>query len=110
MAGTGETVTYAELDDAADRVAMGLVERDIHPGDVIATVAPSGCEWVVLAVAADRVSAVLAPISPKLAPPERAQLVELVRPALVVSDAAGVDGLVLLTAGAGGCPSSTAAP
>lgn len=90
-------ITYAELDDAADRVATGLVERGIHPGDVIATVAPSGCEWVVLAVAADRIGAVLAPISPKLAPPERAQLVELVRPALVVSDAAGVDGLPLRT-------------
>lgn len=92
-----DVLSYADLDAAADRTAQGLAQRGIGAGDVVATVLASGGEWVVLAIALDRLGAVFAPISPKLAPPERAALVALVRPALVVADAEGVDGLPLRT-------------
>ncbi len=95
---TSDSLSYAELDGAADRVARGLLERGIDQGAVVATSLPSSGEWVVLAVAVDRIGAVFAPVSSKLAPPERARLVEMVAPALVVTDAAGVDGLPLRTA------------
>jgi acyl-CoA synthetase (AMP-forming)/AMP-acid ligase II len=92
-----DTLPYAALDRTADRVAAGLAARGVRPGEVVATVLPSCAEWLVLAVALDRVGAVLAPISPKLAAPERAALVELVGPRLVVADPPGVDGLPLRT-------------
>ncbi len=91
------TLSYGDLDGCADLVAHGLTARGLGPGSVVATVLPSCPEWIVLAVACDRVGAVFAPVSPKLAAPERAELVSLVTPDLVVSDAAGVDGLPLRT-------------
>lgn len=92
-----DSLTYRDLDSAADRTAAGLALRGIGPGDVVADVLPSCAEWVILAVALDRVGAVHAPISPKLTAPERAELVALVSPELVVTDVAGVDGLPLRT-------------
>ena len=91
----GDALSYGDLDRSADRLAAGLWARGIRPGDVVATVLPSCAEWVVLAVAVDRIGAVLAPVSPKLAAPERAELVALVTPALVVADSHGVEGLPL---------------
>jgi acyl-CoA synthetase (AMP-forming)/AMP-acid ligase II len=90
-----DTLTYEDLDRSADRMATGLSARGIRPGDVVATVLPSCAEWIVLAVAVDRIGAVLAPVSPKLAAPERAELTALVTPRLIVADAAGVEGLPL---------------
>ena len=90
-----DALTYRDLDAAADRVAAGLVHRGIGPGDVVSDVLPSCAEWVVLAVALDRIGAVHAPVSPKLTAPERAELVALVAPDLVVTDRAGVEGLPL---------------
>jgi len=90
-----DTMGHAQLDAAADRVGAGLIERGISTGDVVANVMPSCAEWIVLAVALDRVGAVHAPVSPKLAPAERAALVSLVGPTLVVTDAEHVVGLPL---------------
>ncbi|HMV75172.1 MAG TPA: AMP-binding protein, partial [Microthrixaceae bacterium] len=90
-----DALTYRDLDAAADRVAAGLTHRGIGPGDVVSDVLPSCAEWVVLAVALDRIGAVHAPVSPKLTAPERAELVALVAPDLVVTDRAGVEGLPL---------------
>lgn len=91
------TLSYRDLDGCADLVAYGLRSRGLGAGSVVATVLPSCPEWIVLAVACDRIGAVFAPVSPKLAAPERAELVSLVAPDLVVSDPAGVDGLPLRT-------------
>ena len=92
------TLTYADLDRGADALAAGLRSLGVRGGDVVAAVLPSGAEWMLLAVALDRVGAVLATVSAKLAPPERAELVRLVDPALVVAGPDLVDGLPLRTA------------
>ncbi len=92
------TLTYADLDRGADVLAAGLRSLGLRSGDVVAAVLPSGAEWMLLAVALDRVGAVLATVSAKLAPPERAELVRLVGPALVVAGPDLVDGLPLRTA------------
>ncbi len=92
-----DTLTYAALDRCATLVAAGLSARGIHGSSVVASLLPSCAEWVILAVALDRIGALMAPVSPKLAAPERAALVALVEPDLVVTDAAGVDGLPLRT-------------
>jgi acyl-CoA synthetase (AMP-forming)/AMP-acid ligase II len=90
-----DRLTYAELDRDADALAAGLRRRGLQRGDVVAAVLPSGPEWMVLAVALDRVGAVLATVSATLAVPERGALVSLVRPALVVAGPTLVDGLPL---------------
>ncbi|MFZ4518525.1 MAG: class I adenylate-forming enzyme family protein [Microthrixaceae bacterium] len=90
-----EVLTYGEWDRHADELAAGLRARGLGPGDRVAAVLPSGPEWAVLAAAADRAGVVLATASPALAPPERAALVELARPALVVAGPDLVEGLPL---------------
>ncbi len=92
-----DTLTYAALHTSADRTAAGLKERGLGVGSVISTVLGSCAEWAILAVAVDRVGATFAPVSPKLTAPERAELVAIARPDLVLSDAARVGGLPLRT-------------
>ncbi len=90
-----DVLTYGDWDRHADELAAGLRSRGLGPGDRVAAVLPSGPEWAVLAAAADRAGLVLATASPALAPPERAALVELARPALVLAGPDLVEGLPL---------------
>ena len=76
-------LTYAELDVRADELAAGLAARGVGRGDVVAVTLPSGGDWLVVAVAVDRVRAVLAGVSTAITTAERRDLVELVRPTLV---------------------------
>ncbi|MFM7063151.1 MAG: class I adenylate-forming enzyme family protein, partial [Actinomycetes bacterium] len=91
-------LTYAELEDRSRAAAAGLRSAGVRPGDLVALVLPSGGDWAVAAVAVDRVGGVVAGVSPRLAAPERAGLVDVLRPRLVLADPALVDGLPLRTA------------
>jgi acyl-CoA synthetase (AMP-forming)/AMP-acid ligase II len=42
---TGQTITYTQLADGADRVAAGLFERGFRPGDVLAIFSPNMPEF-----------------------------------------------------------------
>jgi acyl-CoA synthetase (AMP-forming)/AMP-acid ligase II len=64
------TITHAELDAESRSVAAGLVAAGVAKGSRVALMAPNGIEWVVTAVAAMRVGAVLVPLSTLLRPPE----------------------------------------
>ncbi|MHB1138049.1 MAG: class I adenylate-forming enzyme family protein [Microthrixaceae bacterium] len=88
-------LTYAQLDDAAERLAAGLAHRGVAESDVVALLLPSGGDWLVAAVAAARLGAVFVGISPALAEPERAALVRLVAPRLTLADPSLVAGLPL---------------
>jgi acyl-CoA synthetase (AMP-forming)/AMP-acid ligase II len=90
-------LTYAELERRSRAAACGLRAAGVRAGDLVALVLPSGGDWAVAAVAVDRVGGVVAGISSRLAPPERAALVEVLRPRLVLADPALVDGLPLRT-------------
>lgn len=90
-------LTYAELDRRADELAAGLSHRGVAEGDVVALLLPSGGDWVVAAIAAARLGAVFAGISPALAPPERSAMLELITPKLTLVDPSLVDGLPLRT-------------
>ena len=85
-----ERLTYAELDRRSDEVAAGLVARGVGPGDVVALVLPTALEYPICYLAAAKVGAVTAGINTKLAPAERAVLVDLVTPRLVIEDASEV--------------------
>lgn len=105
------SLSYQQLDLVASDAAAGLARAGIGPGDVVAAVLPGGPEWVALAVAADRIGATWAPVSTALAAAERAALVDLVDPSVVVAGAEQVDGLPLRApvvvvdpGGAGGDP------
>jgi O-succinylbenzoic acid--CoA ligase len=85
----GSELTYAELDAAAARVAARMAAEGVGAGDRVATALPPGLDFAVLLHAAPRAGAVLAPLSPRLAAPERTRLLELADPALVVDEPLG---------------------
>jgi cyclohexanecarboxylate-CoA ligase len=57
-------LTYAALDALVDRLAAGLAERGLGPGDVVSCILPNRAEVVALFYAAARLGAVLNPIVP----------------------------------------------
>jgi acyl-coenzyme A synthetase/AMP-(fatty) acid ligase len=56
--------SYAELEGDVDRFAGWLESRDVGPGDVVSIQLPNCCEFVVVAVATQRVGAVINPLLP----------------------------------------------
>ena len=57
------TMTYRELDDLCDRVAGGLQDLGVRPGDRVSLYSPNRWEWVVAYHAALRAGAVVNPIN-----------------------------------------------
>ena len=64
------TMTYRELDDLCDRVAGGLQDLGVRPGDRVSLYSPNRWEWVVAYHAALRAGAVVNPINVMLTPEE----------------------------------------
>ncbi|SFL48008.1 medium-chain fatty-acid--CoA ligase [Pelosinus propionicus] len=56
--------TYAELDDASDRVAAFLKDAGVIPGDFVSVQLPNWAEFTVIYVACLKVGAVINPILP----------------------------------------------
>lgn len=95
VVGPDGTLTYEELDRFADDLANGLAERGVGEGDVVVLAMASGGDWLVAAVAISRLGAVVAGVSTAVTAAERHDLVELVRPRLVLAHPDLVDGLPL---------------
>lgn len=83
---TGEPLTYGELHHRSDAVAVGLLERGIGDGQVVALVGPSNIDYVVAYVAAAKVGAITAGVNPRYTATERAAVLDVARPAIVLAD------------------------
>jgi long-chain acyl-CoA synthetase len=66
----GRTLAYQELHDLCDRVAGGLQNLGVRPGDRVSLYSPNRWEWVVAYHAALRAGAVVNPINVMLTPEE----------------------------------------
>jgi long-chain acyl-CoA synthetase len=66
----GRTLTYRALDELCDRVAGGLREIGVRPGDRVSVYSPNRWEWVVAYHGALRAGAVVNPINVMLTPEE----------------------------------------
>src|SRR5580658_8558592 len=64
------TLTYQVLHDLCDRVAGGLRELGVRPGDRVSLYSPNRWEWVVAYHAALRAGAVVNPVNVMLTPEE----------------------------------------
>ena len=76
MAGTGETVTYAELDATANRFARLLRARGIGPGEHIALLMENNALYLQLVWGTQRSGAMMVPVSTTLTPPEIAYILK----------------------------------
>jgi len=83
----GLNLTYAQFNRLADEVAVGLAERGVGEGDVVALVLPSVPEHFITYVGAAKLGALTAAVNPKLVLAERAAVLRAANPTLVVSTA-----------------------
>jgi clorobiocin biosynthesis protein CloN4 len=82
----GAEVSYRELDELANRLALGLAERGVAPGDRVAIWLPKSIDAVAAMQAALRLGAAYVPVDP-LSPPARAgQIIRDSAPSACVTD------------------------
>ena len=68
--GTWQTDTFAEVGDAVDSIACGLLNRGIEPGDRVCLLANTRREWTLVSLAISRAGAVVVPMYPTSSPEE----------------------------------------
>jgi len=81
----GLTLSYEQFDTMADEAAVGLAERGVAEGDVVAVLLPSTPEHFLTYVAAAKLGAVTAAVNPRLVQAERAAVLQAANPRLVVT-------------------------
>lgn len=87
----GDKVTYSELVPWVERVAGDLVARGVETGDRINVCAANSLEYCVLAFAAMRAGAIVAPLNARFTAFELGEIVEDHEPRLVFVDEAHAD-------------------
>ena len=87
VATQGWALSYADLDRLAGEVAVGLAERGLVEGDVLALVLPPTPEYLVAYLAAARLGATTAGVNGRLTPDERAAVLARAGAAMVLATA-----------------------
>ncbi len=91
LACDGVTLTYAELDRRADRLARGLRERGAGPGTRVAIALPRSPEALVAILGVLKCAAAYVPLDTAYPPARIARILDAAAPLLVLSDAAARD-------------------
>ncbi len=82
------TWTFAQVDEASNRVAQGLKSLGVGAGDRVACLTKQTVECAVLVLGANKVGAVCMPVNWRLAPPEIEYIVNNGQAKLMMADAA----------------------
>ena len=85
-----ERISYLELHEWANRVAVDLVQRGIRPQDRVAVCAGNSLEFCAVMVATMRAGAIVAPVSTRLTAFEIGEILDDLTPALVYADEANL--------------------
>ena len=85
------SVTFGQLDAAADSVAAILAGIGVRKGDIVALLLPSCIDYAVCYHAALRLGAVTSGVNPRLGVTERASIFGRLRPFVTVVDPAGTN-------------------
>ena len=93
IAPDGTRTSFAELHRRSDAAAAGLRRAGIGRGDVVGVTLPTCAEYVVTYVGAAKLGAITAGVNPRLADAERARMLEVAKPALVVTSVDDVGAL-----------------
>jgi acyl-CoA synthetase (AMP-forming)/AMP-acid ligase II len=83
----GLSISYAEFETASDEAAVGLAERGVGEGDVVALLLPTIPEHFITYVAAAKLGAITAAVNPKLVQAERAAVLRAAAPKVIVTTA-----------------------
>lgn len=96
MAGSGETVTYGEMDANANRFAHLLRARGFGPGDTFAVLMENNALYLQLVWGSQRAGTMFVPISTRLTAPEIAYILKDSEAKLLISSGAFADILAAL--------------
>jgi len=80
----GTETTYAELDERSERVAAGLLDAGLAPGDRVATLTGTSTEHVVVFFACAKAGLILMPLNTRLTPAELAYQLADAEPAVLL--------------------------
>jgi acyl-CoA synthetase (AMP-forming)/AMP-acid ligase II len=80
----GWPISYRDVDRISDEVAAGLRARGVGLGDVVALELPPGPEYLLAYLGAAKVGAISAGVNTRLTPGERAAVLDVADPKLVV--------------------------
>lgn len=83
-----ETVSYCEVQAAANRFANVLTGLDVRPEERVMIALPDGRDWVAAFFGILKLGAVVVMVNPQLKPDNLARLFDYVAPRLVIVDAA----------------------
>ncbi|MFE2077192.1 amino acid adenylation domain-containing protein, partial [Streptomyces misionensis] len=87
------SLTYAELDARANRLAHALIARGAGPERLVAVALPRSAELVVAVLAVLKTGAAFVPVDPEYPAARTALLLDDARPALLVTDSRGAERL-----------------
>jgi bile acid-coenzyme A ligase len=85
VAAEGRTLRWAELDRRTNRAAHALLARGVKTDDLVTIALPNGLSFIEACFACWKAGATPQPVSPRLAPPELAAVIELANPPLVIA-------------------------
>src|SRR6476661_7662974 len=83
----GWPLTYADVDQISDEVAVGLAREGVGEGDVVALVLPPGAEYLLAYCAAAKLGAITAGVNDRLSSREQSAVLDLAQPKLTITDA-----------------------
>ncbi|HET8984904.1 MAG TPA: AMP-binding protein [Trueperaceae bacterium] len=83
----GSWLTYAELDDRAERTATALYAAGVRRGDRVAILAHNHVAHIDLMLASAKGGFIYAPLNARLAAPEQRAMADYLRPSLLLHDA-----------------------
>jgi acyl-CoA synthetase (AMP-forming)/AMP-acid ligase II len=82
----GKSQTFAELDESSSQLAAGLVEKlGLKPGDRVSILDKNSAAYLELFFALDKAGLVAAPINWRLTPHEVKQIIDDIKPKLIVT-------------------------
>jgi long-chain acyl-CoA synthetase len=79
----GLEMTYAQINDSVNRVATGLIEMGIRPGDHVGLYAPNSVEWIIFYFGVIKAGAIAVTLSAMLTGDELVNLVNHAKPRFV---------------------------
>jgi acyl-CoA synthetase (AMP-forming)/AMP-acid ligase II len=88
----GWVISYRDLDQISDEVAVGLTRRGVGVGDVVGLLLPPGPEYLFAYLAAAKLGAVTAGVNHRLTVGERERVLERAAPRLVLTADAATPG------------------
>jgi acyl-CoA synthetase (AMP-forming)/AMP-acid ligase II len=80
----GWELSYRDLDRVSDEVAAGLARRGVGVGDVVALMLPPGPEYLLAYLGTAKIGAITAGVNDRLARRERASVLDIASPRLVI--------------------------